>query len=112
MLSLDYMSLPKNVESTVTLSSTASGTLHAVAIWVDYQLDESARWSTFGGVDQRGGGNGRSITEAGAHEKQLLRFLPRAEKVVTAQGEGGVKLKVSGCFHEEGGCMTFDVSVV
>lgn len=106
------MSLPTNVESSVTLSPTASGTLHAVAIWVDYQLDESSRWSTFRGVGRTADGNGRLATEAGAHEKQMLRFLARPEKVVSAQGEEGIKLKVSGCFHEEGGCMTFDVSVV
>lgn len=111
LLSLDYTSLPRDVESSVTLSSKASGTIHAVAIWVDYQLDEASRWSTLGGANR--GGDECSTASGGVYEKQMLRFLPRPEEVAGRQkGADGVKLKISGMFDEEGGCMTFDVSVV
>ncbi|CAM9327937.1 unnamed protein product [Sphacelaria rigidula] len=115
LLSFDYVSLPTDVESSITLSSTAPGILHAVAIWVDYQLDESARWSTFGSTCLTGEGIERSMIQGSAHEKQMLKFLPRPEKVAAAadeQGEKGVALKVSGRFDADGGRMTFDVSVI
>lgn len=106
LLSFDYTSLPADVKSTVTIPPAVSGSLHAVAIWVDYQLDETSRWSTFGGRVRGGVGGG---TGGGTHHKQMLRFLPKPVKVDDV--DHGPVLTVSGRFDVEGGCMSFDVSV-
>lgn len=110
LLSLDYSSLPTDVEATTTISPAhTAGTLHAVAIWVDYQLDESTRWSTFGGMIRPGGNEG---PPGGVHEKQMLRFLPKPVEVMGSVDGGSANLKISGRFDVEGGDMSFDVSVV
>ncbi|CAN0132511.1 unnamed protein product [Scytosiphon promiscuus] len=107
LLSLDYASLPSDVRSTVTISPSLSGTVHAVAIWVDYQLDETSRWSTFGGVVRGGQGDGESGRRGGVHEKQMLRFLSKPLEV--ERGDAAAALTVSGRFDVEGGCMSFEV---
>lgn len=104
LLSFDYTSLPTDVESTVTISPSASGTMHAVAIWVDYELDETSRWSTFGG----GRGGGEPGRRGGVHEKQMLRFLSKPVEV-GGSGAAAAVLMVSGRFDVEGGSMSFDV---
>lgn len=107
LLSLDYTSLPMDVESTVTVSPSAPGTLHAVAIWVDYQLDETSRWSTFGGA---GGGDGESRRRGGVHEKQMIRWLSKPVVVDDAAASApDAVLTISGKFDVEGGCMSFEV---
>lgn len=99
-----------DVESTVTVSASASGTLHAVAIWVDYQLDETStsRWSTFGGG--RRDGDGESRRRGGVHEKQMVRWLPKPVVVDDAAASSpAAVLTISGRFDVEGGCMSFEV---
>ena len=91
-----------DVESTVTVSPSAPGTLHAVAIWVDYQLDETSRWSTFGG--------GESRRRGGVHEKQMVRWLSKPVVVDDAAASSpDAVLTISGRFDVEGGCMSFEV---
>lgn len=108
LLSLDYTSLPMDVESTVTVSPSAPGTLHAVAIWVDYQLDETSRWSTFG--EGRRGGDGQSRRRGGVHEKQMVRWLSKPVVVDDAAASSpAAVLTISGRFDVEGGCMSFEV---
>lgn len=109
--------MPTDVESKVVLHSARVGTLHAVAIWVDYQLDEKSRWSTFrGGSRGRGGGTSAASVNGVDHSggegchKQMLRFLPSPIKVGPG-GEHGIDgaVTVSGQFDAEGGRMMFDV---
>lgn len=96
-----------DVESTVTVSPSAPGTLHAVAIWVDYQLDETSRWSTFGGG--RGDRESRR-RRGGVHEKQMIRWLSKPLVVDAAAAFSSTAvLTVSGRFDVEGGCMSFEV---
>lgn len=135
LLWLDYTALPTDVEATVTVPPTASGTLHAVAIWVDYEMTEGGSTRTTFGVDphkvggdtigvacsggsEGTGGGGGGKHEAG-HEKQMVRFLSepvvvdvgREETGGGGGGGGGTTLTVKGRFDAEGGCMKFDVSV-
>lgn len=96
-----------DVESTVTVSPSAPGTVHAVAIWVDYQLDETSRWSTFAGV---GRGDGQARRRGGVHEKQMVRWLSKPVVVDDAAASSpAVVLTISGKFDVEGGCMRFGV---
>lgn len=117
LLLLDYNSMPTDVESKIILHSAGAGTLHAVAIWVDYQLDEKSRWSTFrGGSRARGGGTSVASVDGDDHcggegyHKQMLSFLPSPIKVGPGREHGidGV-VTVSGRFDAEGGRMMIDV---
>lgn len=106
LLSLDYTCLPMDVESKVTVSPSTSGTLHAVAIWVDYQLDETSRWSTFGG----GRGDGVSRRRGWVHDKQMIRWLAKPVVVDDAAAScPAAVMTISGRFDVEGGCMSFEV---
>lgn len=110
---MEYSSLPRSLESKVALPFNASGTIHAVAIWTDYQLDETGRWSSFGGSTK--GGEGASLAPGSLHEKQMLRFLPQPEQVAQTQSNAGMtypRLEIQGRFDVEGGCMEFDVDFV
>ncbi|CAB1110983.1 unnamed protein product [Ectocarpus sp. CCAP 1310/34] len=111
LLSFEYTSLPTDVESTVTISPSSPGTVHAVAIWVDYQLNETSRWSTYGGLFRGGGGDGNAARRGGVHEKQMLRFLSKPLDVNggDASASAASVLTVSGRFDVEGGCMNFEV---
>ncbi|CAM9336327.1 unnamed protein product [Ectocarpus fasciculatus] len=106
LLSFDYTSLPTDVESTVAISPSSPGTVHAVAIWVDYQLNETTRWSTFGGLLRGRAGDGNAERRGGVHQKQMLRFLSKPLDVSSA---ATAVLTVSGRFDVEGGCMSFEV---
>ncbi|CAM9788936.1 unnamed protein product, partial [Laminaria digitata] len=57
LLWLDYTALPTDVEATVTMPPTASGTLHAVAIWVDYEMVQGSTRTTFGVEPRKVGGD-------------------------------------------------------
>lgn len=85
--------------------------MHAVAIWVDYQLNETSRWSTYGGLLTGGAGDGNAGRRGDVHKKQMLRFLSKPLDVKggdTAAAAAAV-LTVSGRFDVEGGCMGFEV---
>lgn len=113
LLRLDYTSLPMDVESSVTLSASTPGLIHAVAIWVDFQLDEKERWSTFFGAGRKE--DGVLGAPENTFEKQMLRFLPRPEVVPDRAGASGdevaIRLKVEGRFEAGTGIMGFDVAV-
>ncbi|CAM9535903.1 unnamed protein product [Choristocarpus tenellus] len=64
LLRMDYSSLPEDIEAEISLPITADGTCHAILIWVDYQLDEISRVTTYmhqgaTGSGTNGGGRGR-----------------------------------------------------
>lgn len=113
----------------MTVPPTASGTLHAVAIWVDYEMVEGGSTRTTFGAEPRkvggdtigaacsGDGQGTGGKHEAGHDKQMVRFL--AKPVVVDDGReqagggsaGGTTLTVKGRFDVEGGCMKFEVSV-
>ncbi|CAM9565876.1 unnamed protein product [Ectocarpus sp. 12 AP-2014] len=111
LLSFDYTSLPTDVESSVHISPSSPGTVHAVAIWVDYQLSETSRWSTYGGWFRGGAGDGNAGRRGGVHEKQMLRFLSKPLDVNAGDSSASAAavLTVSGRFDVEGGCMSIEV---
>ena len=95
----------------MTIPPTASGTLHAVAIWVDYELAEGSTRTTFGVEPRKEGGDtigaaclgeseGAGKHEPG-HEKQMVRFLARPLEVDVDRGGGtrpaGVEVEVARC---------------
>lgn len=115
LLFLEYGVLPKDLESGVTLAPEIAGTVHAVVIWVDYQLDDQTRWSTYYGANMVGMDMSSPVFGSG-HGKQMLKFLPRPQVVdssTSKMGQGDrIAVQVRARFNAEEARMDFDAGAV